>query len=153
MKGIVSVRLENEMDLILAHKRAMRLSELCGLSLIAQTSIATAISEIARCAIEYGKNAELRLDIDLTPQKRFLKAVISDSIDFTARCKDALKYAERLISNIEVASTPKETLITLKQTLSPSIPLTEAALKSFAEYFKLEPPLSPHDEIRRKNLL
>lgn len=153
MKEIVSVRLENEMDLILAHKRAMRLCELCGLSLIAQTSIATAISEIARCAIEHGKNAELQLDIDLTPQKRFLKAVIRDSIDFTPSCKDALKYAERLISDIHVVATPKETVITLKQKLNQSTPLTEAMLKSFADYFKLEPPLSPYDEIRRKNLL
>src|SRR6187397_3216648 len=101
MGAIVTVRLENEMDLILAHKRAMRLSELSGLSLITQTSIATAISEIARCAIEHGKNAELRLYIDLTPQKRFLKAVILDSTDFTQRCKDAIKYAERLVTDID----------------------------------------------------
>jgi PAS domain S-box-containing protein len=153
MGAIVTVRLENEMDLILAHKRAMRLSELCGLSLITQTSIATAISEIARCAIEHGKNAELRLDIDLTPQKRFLKAVIRDSIDFTPRCKDALHYAERLVSDINVVSTPKETLITLLHKLNPTMPLTEATLKSFADYFKLEPPLSPYDELRRKNRL
>jgi len=153
MKEIVCVRLENEMDLILAHKRAMRLAELSGLSLITQTSIATAISEIARCAIEYGKNAELRLDIDLTPQKRFLKAVISDSIDFTPRCKDALHYAERLVSSVQVQSTPKGTMITLKHKLNASTPLTEATLTSFADYFKLEPPLSPYDELRRKNLL
>src|ERR1044071_8879386 len=56
MKEIVLVRLENEMDLILAHKRAMKLCELTGFSLITQTSIATAVSEIARCAIDYGKN-------------------------------------------------------------------------------------------------
>lgn len=153
MKEIVCVRLENEMDLILAHKRAMRLAELSGLSLITQTSIATAISEIARCAIEHGQHAELRLDIDLTPQKRFLRAVISDSIDFTPRCKDALQYAERLVSSIQVASTPRETLITLKHKLNASTPLTETTLKSFADYFKLEPPLSPYDELRRKNVM
>jgi PAS domain S-box-containing protein len=153
MKEIVCVRLENEMDLILAHKRAMRLSELSGLSLIAQTSIATAISEIARCAIEHGKNAELRLYIDLTPRKRFLKAVIQDSTDFTHRCKDAIKYAERLVTEIEVVTRQKETSITLRQKLNQSTPLTEAMLKSFADYFRLEPPLSPYDELRRKNIL
>ena len=153
MKEIVCVRLENEMDLILAHKRAMRLSELSGLSLIIQTSIATAISEIARCAIEHGKSAELRLYIDLTPQKRFLRAVILDSIDFTHKCKDALKYAERLVTDIAIVRAPKQTSITLRQRLNQSTPLTEATLKSFAEYFRLEPPLSPYDELRRKNVL
>lgn len=153
MKEIVRVRLENEMDLILAHKRAMRLSELSGLSLITQTSIATAISEIARCAIEYGKHAELRFEIDLTPQKRFLRAIIVDSTDFTPRCLDALKYAERLMSNVQIVNSPKETQIILRHRLSSTMPLTEATLKTFADYFKLEPPLSPYDEIRRKNQL
>ena len=51
MREIVCVKLENDMDLILAHKRAMKLCELSGFSLITQTTVATAISEIARCAI------------------------------------------------------------------------------------------------------
>ena len=63
MKEIVRVKLENEMDLILAHKRTMKLCELTGFSLMIQTSIATAVSEIARCAIEFGNNAVLILGI------------------------------------------------------------------------------------------
>ena len=153
MKEIVCVRLENEMDLILAHKRAMRLSELSGLSLITQTSIATAVSEIARCAIEYGTKAELSLDIEIAPRKRFLKAVIRDSVDFTPRCTDAIKYAAWLVTDIYVVSRPKETLITLRHELNTAVPLTKATLKSFSEYFELKPPLSPYDELRRKNIL
>ena len=44
MHELVRVRLENEMDLILAHKRSMKLAELAGLSLSAQTTFATAVS-------------------------------------------------------------------------------------------------------------
>src|SRR3954469_20819060 len=100
MREVTTLRLENEMDLVLAHKRAMKLCELTGFSLIAQTSIATAVSEIARCAIEYGKNACLILAIDTVNSRKYLKAIIKDSTDFTARCTEACSYAKRLVDDI-----------------------------------------------------
>ena len=63
MKEIVCVNLENDMDLVLAHKRAMKLCELTGFSVIAQNSNSTAITENARCYIEFGKKAELKMCI------------------------------------------------------------------------------------------
>ena len=153
MKEVVCVNLENEMDLILAHKRAMKLCELTGFSLIAQTSIATAISEVARCAIEYGKRAELRLGIGLHGGKKILEAVIHDSRDFSPRCSDAIQYAKRLVDDINIETSPGKFSITLKQQLSFGNTMTDAKLKSFIDYFRSEPPLSPYDEMRRKNLL
>jgi PAS domain S-box-containing protein len=153
MKEIVCVKLENEMDLILAHKRAMKLCELTGFSLISQTSIATAVSEIARCAIEFGKNSVMILGIEAIAGKKVLKAVIRDNTDFTPRCSEACRYAKRLVDDIEIIKTPKAIEITLKQQLSFAGTLSDAKLDSFAEYFLKEPPLSPYDELRRKNLL
>lgn len=153
MKEIVCVKLENDMDLVLAHKRAMKLCEMTGFSLISQTSIATAISEISRCAIEYGKNAELILGIELVGAKRVLRATIRDKVDFTLRCTDATQYAKRLVDNVEIQRSGKETSIILKQYLNFSGTLTETKIESFVEYFKKEPPVSAYDEIRRKNLL
>ncbi|HEY9487669.1 MAG TPA: ATP-binding protein [Chryseosolibacter sp.] len=153
MKEIVSVNLENDMDLILAHKRAMKLCELTGFSLIAQTSIATAISEIARCAIEYGRDAELQLGIDLTGGKKILKAIVRDNKDFSPRCTEAIQYATRLVDEVEVKAMTRGFAIILKHHLNFGHTLTEAKLKSFIDYFKSEPPISPYDELRRKNLL
>lgn len=153
MKEIVSVNLENDMDLILAHKRAMKLCELTGFSLITQTSIATAISEVARCAIEYGRDAELQLGIDLTGGKKILKAIVRDNKDFSPRCTEAIQYATRLVDDVEVKSTPRGFTIILKHHLNFAHTLTEAKLKSIIDYFKSEPPISPYDELRRKNLL
>ena len=75
MKEIVRVKLENDMDLILAHKRTMKLCELTGFSLIVQTSTATAVSEIARCAIEFGREAQMTLGIEVIciPAKVLIK--------------------------------------------------------------------------------
>ena len=153
MKEIVEVKLENEMDLILAHKRAMKLCELTGYSLIVQTSIATAISEIARCAIDHGKNASLVLGIETIAARKYLKAVIRDTMDFSGKCEEAYSYAKRLVDDIELLRGGKEVHIILKQQLNFAGTLTDSKVESFAEYFRKEPPLSPYDELRRKNLL
>lgn len=153
MKEIVRVKLENEMDLILAHKRAMKLCELTGFSLIVQTSIATAVSEIARCAIEHGENSILILSVGSVGGKKFLKAIIRDTKDFTQRATEACSYAKRLVDDIEITRSSKEIQIILKQQLGFAGTLTEAKIESFIAYFKNEPPLSAYDELRRKNLL
>jgi PAS domain S-box-containing protein len=153
MKEIVRVKLENEMDLILAHKRAMKLCELTGFSLMTQTSLATAVSEIARCAIEHGRNAVLALGIDAVGGKKFLKIVVSDQTDFSAHATEACFYAKRLVDEIETQRSSRETKIILKQQLNFAGTLSDAKVDSFVQYFRNEPPLSPYDELRRKNLL
>lgn len=142
------------MDLILAHKRAMKLCELTGFSLIAQTSIATAISEVARCAIEYGKRAELRMGIGSAGQgKKILTAAIHDKRDFSPRCSEAIEYAKRLVDDVKIAVNDSAFTITLTKQLNFAHTLTDARIASFIEYFESEPPISAYDEIRRKNLM
>jgi len=153
MKEIVKVSLENDMDLILAHKKAMKLCELTGFSLMAQTSIATAISEIARCAIEFGKNAVLILGIESAGTRKFMNAVIVDSADFSHKCAEALSYARRLVGDIEVIKSEKDARIILKQQLNFGGTFSPAKIDSFVDYFEKEPPMSAYDEIRKKNLL
>jgi PAS domain S-box-containing protein len=153
MREIVRVNLENEMDLILAHKRTMKLCELTGFSLMTQTSFATAVSEIARCAIEHGRSSVLTLGIDVAAGRKVLKVIVSDQVDFTARATEACFYAKRLVDNIEVIKSPKEHKIVLRQFINFTGIITELKIDSFIQYFLKEPPLSPYDELRRKNLL
>lgn len=153
MKEVVQVKLENEMDLILAHKRAMKLSELSGLSLTAQTSLATAVSEVARCAIESGTDSKLVLGIDTHSGKKYLTAIIRDSARMSELYSEACTYAKRLIDDIEVKTNAKEVQIILKQQLNFPGTFTETKIDSFLNFFKDEPPLSSYDEIRRKNLM
>lgn len=152
MKEIVQVKLENEMDLILAHRRTMKLCELTGFSLIIQTSIATAVSEISRCAIDHGKDAVLVLGIDVLAGKKYFKALVRDQSDFTIRCTEACSYAKRLVE-LEITRSAKEIQIILKQQISFAGTLSEAKVETFVDYFRKEPPLSPYDELRRRNLL
>ncbi|MGC3946476.1 MAG: ATP-binding protein [Chryseolinea sp.] len=153
MKEIVSIRLDNEMDLMLAHKRAMKLCELTGMSIIPQTTIATAISEVSRGAIEYGKQSELVLAIDQEGNKKYLKAIIRDSVDFITKSSEAMAYARKLSHEMEIIKMPPVYRVILKYPLAFGGTYTDLRIKSFVEYFKNEPPLSAYDELKKKNLL
>jgi PAS domain S-box-containing protein len=154
MTEVARIRLENEMDLILAHKRTMKLCELTGFTLVAQTLIATAVSEIARCAIDYGTNASLILGIESqSGGRKFVQAVIADTVDFTGKCAEAYSYAKRLVSMVETTKEKGETKISLRQQVSFAGTITDAKIESFVEFFKSEQPLSAYDELRRNNAM
>ncbi len=141
------------MDLILAHKRAMKLGELSGLSLLIQTSLATAVSEIARCAIEHGKNSSLLLAVDAEKGRKVLKAVIRDTSDFSAECIEAAMYAKRLVNDVVVTKSPRDFQVVLKQEVNFQGLLSDNKIQSFIDYFESEPPISAYDELRRKNIM
>jgi PAS domain S-box-containing protein len=151
MKEIVSVNLDNEMDIILAHKRAMKLAELCGCSLVTQTTVATAVSEIARVAVEFGRNSRLTFFIESTGGKKNYICQVKSAVDFGDKVKDAITYAKRLVTDVKIVSAGKDALITLRYALNFAGLFTDNKIRSFVDYFDKEPPLSAYDELRRKN--
>lgn len=153
MQQIVRINLDNEMDLILAHKRTMKLAELCGLSLSAQTIFATAVSEVARCAINYGKKSYMELGIDALPaNKKEIVAILFDTIDLSGVNSDAFSYAGKLMGKLHMELIDGWYQIKLKHLIQFSGIITQTKIQGFKEYFKNEPPLSPYDEIRKKNI-
>lgn len=153
MKEIIRIRLDNEMDLILAHKRSIKLAELCGLMASSQTRFATAVSEIARCAIASGEDSHLVLGINsLNGGKKEIVAILNDKIDLAGCNPEAFNYAKRLVKDI-ITNVEQEVF---KITLAAKVPysgiLSEMRVNSFIEYFKKEAPLSAYDEIRKKNI-
>src|SRR5687768_9675293 len=111
MQEIARVTLENEMDLILAHKRSMRLAELSGLSLSAQTTFATAVSEVSRSTIDNGKNGCLILSVSLDGKReKFIVASIKDEYGKSGRKSMGLEYAKRLVNRMNVSETGSSTI-------------------------------------------
>ncbi|WP_116788636.1 PAS domain-containing sensor histidine kinase [Flavobacterium psychrotrophum] len=153
MKEIISIRLDNEMDLILAHKRSIKLAELCGLMASSQTRFATAVSEIARCAIASGLESYLVLGINsLNGGKKEITAVLHDKIDLAGCNPEAFNYAKRLVKDIITSAEQGDYKIILAAKVPYSGILSELRISSFIEYFKKEAPLSAYDEIRKKNI-
>lgn len=153
--NIVKINLENEMDLMIAYKRSMKLAELCGLSTLLQTSFATAVSEIARCAIKDKRDKPyLNLEIKLSgPKKKDLVASVFTRGNFQRDYPDALKYATRLSEDVSITKQGDVNVISFVQPINFSGLLNEAKLESFVHYFKTEAPISAYDEIRKKNIL
>lgn len=153
MKEIIQINLDNEMDLILAHKRCMKIAEMCGMPSSFQTRFSTAVSEVARCAIAKGKNSLLVLGINIikSTQKEIV-AIITDSEDLKSCNPEAFNYAAKISGHIQYNYFDNQFTTTISQpVLSPGL-LTETKIKGFIDYFKYEPPLSPYDEIRKKNI-
>ncbi|MFD2603480.1 PAS domain-containing sensor histidine kinase [Flavobacterium suzhouense] len=153
MEEIVRINLDNEMDLILAHKRTMKLAELCGLVISAQTRFATAVSEIARCSIANGENSCLVLGIKfLNGGKKEIGAVILDKVNLEESNPEAYAYASRLARDIVKKYSNGVYEISLSLKIPYSGIISPARISSFIEYFKKETSLSPYDEIRKKNI-
>ncbi len=142
--------LENEMDLILAHKRSMKLAELAGLSLPAQTSFATAVSEVARTTIESSKKGCLILQVDADQREKHLIARINDE-EIYDQPAEGWKYAKRLVNRMDVAAKGSETTIDLFCRIAPSFKIDIDKLDNWRYVFRNEPAISPYEELKRKN--
>lgn len=107
--------LDNEMDLILVHKRSMKLAELAGLSLAAQTTFATAVSEVARLAVISGDHASLRLGVRSNDTKGWrIFACLHDRRPYAAGTFEAaLNHARRLVDELCIDVNGKGTEIQL----------------------------------------
>lgn len=154
MIEIVSISLENEMDLILAHKRSMKLGELCGLSVLLQTSFATAVSEISRCFIgdKYTKST-LYLGLKtLANNRKEMVARLSSNESFKKEFDSAVKYANRLVDQVKVEEDKNKTEIILSQKINFSGLINNTRIEAFINYFRKEAPVSPYDELRKKNI-
>jgi PAS domain S-box-containing protein len=153
MTEIVRINLENEMDLILAHKRTMKLAELCGLSPIVQTSFATAVSEISRCVIGNQRSSILMLGLTSTRgTRKEMTAVVTTSELFGKDHQGAVIYARRLSNDVQVIGQSNGTKIVLTKGINFSGLINDARIEAFITYFKKELPLSPYDELRKKNI-
>lgn len=153
MNELTKVFLENEMDLILAHKQSMRLAELTGLSLAAQTTLATAVSEVCRSMMMKNSMACLTLSVsDKKDVQKFIIAVLEDQMpDADIRANEGYTYAKRLVTNINSTVTDKGTRIELNYRLPPATRIDEELLEKWYIILNQDPAISPYEEIKRKN--
>jgi len=154
MQEITRITLETDMDLVLVHKRIMKLGELAGLSLASQTTFATAVSEVSRHVIEYGYNAVLILAIrsDIKEPEQYLVAQVLDgNPDLTEKINENLVYARRLVDRFSLEREDKGIEIMLEYRIPGIQKINNGRIRQWISAFRVELPLSPYDEIKRKN--
>ncbi|GAA4457743.1 sensor histidine kinase [Rurimicrobium arvi] len=153
MKEIAKVILENEMDLILAHKQSMKIAELLGLSLSAQTTFATAVSEICRFAISRNNHACLTLVLATQRMKdRYLRAVLeADFVKDQLLIREGVQYARRLVPGVRFTENKEQITVELEVPLSSALHVNDALVEDWKIILNNDPAISPYEEIKRKN--
>ncbi len=115
-----SVPLVSEQDIVLARQAVRKAALQLGFSLVDQTKIVTAASELARNAVVYGGGGRLELEIVAENGRQGLRLTISDEgkgiEDLTLAMKDGwttgtglgmgLPGTKRLVSEFRITSQP-----------------------------------------------
>jgi len=148
MHELARVTLHNEMDLILAHKRSMKLAEIAGLSLPAQTTFATAVSEVSRGTILSGNKGCLILSVDNDNRDKYIVACLKDHISNTNWSSEGLAYARKLVSRINISTKGTESTIELYFYISPSFRIDLHKIDEWRRMFRNEPPISSYEELK-----
>lgn len=152
MTELVNVTLENEMDLILAYKKAIRVAERLNLTISTQTTFATAVSEICRGIIEKTDTGMLSIGIMREEIRYSLAAQISFGEDIVYNSSDeGFLYAQKLLPHLGIRTINGRTAIELKIGLPRSSGLNTAKINILIHFFNEEEPYTPYEEIKRKN--
>jgi len=152
MIEIVAISLENEMDLVLAHKRSMRVAEQIGLTIATQTTFATAVSEISRTIIEHTDSGRLSIGLLQNKQRYSLQATIlfDNSIHFT-NADSGFYYAQKLVPEFNLTESPKGNIIQMNIGLPRSLKLDPLKIGLLKKFFQEEGPINAYEEIKQRN--
>src|SRR5215471_1337905 len=167
MSRLLSVALRSEQDIVDARQRARQIAAAAGFDTIDQTRIATAVSELARNALEHANGGSVEYAIEgATPPQLLIIRVIDHGMG-VKKLDDVLsgRYVSetgmgiglvgtrRLMDHFDIVSTRQGTTVTIKKllprrarVLSPRD--TARLTKDLIE----QRPAGALDEVRQQNL-
>jgi signal transduction histidine kinase/CheY-like chemotaxis protein len=164
-RPLISLEVRLEQDVVLARQRARQLAGLLGFDAQDQTRIATAVSEIARNAFQYGGGGRVEFLADAGPSPSFqirvsdrgpgvrdLQAVLDGQYVSPTGMGVGIVGARRLMDDFQINSTQGGTTVVLGKRLPPRAPgLTTANLARIGEELARRQPENPFEELRRQN--
>ncbi|HEX8377883.1 MAG TPA: HAMP domain-containing sensor histidine kinase [Pedobacter sp.] len=153
MLELITLTLENEMDLVLAQKKASKLSELLKLSISTQATFVTAIAELCRVVIDFTDTGILSLGLKQENNRFSLSGIIQyEAVAGAELSEESFFYAKKLIPLFQNYILSDKAVIEIGINLPRSVKLDPLTLKFLKDYFATEPPISPYEEVKRKNL-
>ena len=164
--NLLRMDIRYEHDVVLARQRARQVAAALKFDAQDQTRIATAVSEIARNAFQYGGGGLAEFRVDKTPES-MLSISICDKGKGISNLREILdaKYvsqtgmglgllgAKRLMDFFQVETAPgKGTTITLGKLLSSKYPsFVKKDLNSLLSTFEARAPQNPYEELQQQN--
>ena len=170
LRNILRININNELDIVLAYKRAMQLSERLGIALANQTKFATAVSEICRNVVEYVGSGNIQFNHVEDNGITYLEAVISDrgrgigNLDLILQQSERYGYggtrgmgiinSRKLVDQFHIESEfEKGTRVTLRRKIPVQAGIvSKAVLDQWAVEFNQEADISPYAEIKKQNM-
>ena len=164
---IVKLALLKENDIVIARQRARQIASLVGFDRQEQTRIATAVSEIARNALEYANTGTLEFAIEGTTTPQVLMCTVTDQgpgiadlnaiLDGRYQSRSGLGIgilgARRLMDQCEIATKPGQgTIVRLKKLLPRSTQLISGKdIDRFIKDIQQQHQPEPWEELQQQN--
>ena len=163
---LFAIAIEQERDIVQARQRTRQIAALLGFVPQDQTRITTAVSEIARNAIEYGKGGRIEYRLTDKDGVSHIEIVVRDKgpgIQDIEGILDGLHHsttgmgigilgARRLMDGFAVETAPGQgTTITLTKRLPRAVLVSSALLAQIGDALAMDDALDPIAEIRRQN--
>ena len=163
---LASVRILREHDIVEARRRARQIAEALGFDAPEQTRIATAVSELAQNAFQYGRGGSVDYFVEGSFARQLLIARVSDEGPGIRNLEDVLsgRYrsatgrglglpgARRLMDAFDAKTGPAGTTVTVKKIFPSGAPVLNASqLERVAARLLAEPPAGPIEEVQQQN--
>lgn len=150
MHILTKLNLDNDLDLMLAHKRSMQVAEYGGIGLVHQTSFATAVSEVCRLMLEKGVQPYICLGFKKAQSGRnsLCAQIVDLSVPDLDTASPSLIYASRLVTTFSVAGDAITLLYEMPGTLRLSRELITQGQRMFEEL----PPVTPYEQAKQLNM-
>ena len=164
MHPVLSVLLHSEHDVVAARQRARDIAALLEFDHQDQTRIGTAVSEIARNAVNYARGGKVEIHVDggapalvivvsdAGPGIPDMKAVLEGRHESATGLGQGIPGARRLMDEFEIASSGKGTRVVLRKKLPRRAPVpSPERIAELAREIDSQPPRNLFDEIRHEN--
>jgi signal transduction histidine kinase len=162
---IMALDINNEMDIMLAHRRGMQFARFSGMSLSEQTRFATAVSEICRNCVEYAFKGHIQFSIWKSGEKHSLLAVIKDEgkgikdlDEVLSRTTTQYKgrglgivYAKKLADEFAIVTNGKGTTVQLKKNIPVKAIINNLVIQGWIKHLQNEPTISAYEELKLRN--
>ncbi|HEY4290194.1 MAG TPA: HAMP domain-containing sensor histidine kinase [Puia sp.] len=154
MTEITQVSLENEMDIVVAHKRMISVAQFFFLTLSTQATIATATAEISRVVIDKTDTGWLSIGMEKADGKFSLIARINFPPDIDIRpSEEGLKYAQLLVPEFSFDRNNEAATICISIGIPRSLKITPGKVAEASEFFRTIQPTTPYEKLKVRNLL
>ncbi|OKL40228.1 sensor histidine kinase [Pontibacter flavimaris] len=167
-RSILRIDINNELDVVLAYKRAMQLSERLGMQQANQTKFATAVSEICRNVIEYVGNGTIQYSLTEVAGYQYLEALVTDrgrgigNLEFILSRSEyghnvrgtGIINSKKLTDLFEIESDfERGTRVRLSKRLPQTGPvISRGTLENWVQEFEQDTDISPYAEIKSQNM-